>query len=244
MRTDLAPEESQNVRALVLRVEAEKGANRTLWLLTANQGLIRAVAYGSGKTNSPLAGATQQFCYSDFTLLSRRGFPRVTDAAIVDSFRELTEDFLCFSLACYFSELLCDLAPTGLDSTEALKCMLAAVYALARQKRDPELVRAAFTFRLLCECGFEPSLDGSGNRFSPSDGCIGTAGVLLTAGAAQALRHAASAPFSKLFSFTLGADSRAAFVFCTEQYVHYCTERGYATLDYYKKLLESEKALP
>ena len=237
MKTDPSPTYTFTQRALVLRCESTKGANRTLWLLTAEQGLMRVSAYGSGKAQSPLAGATQTFCYSDFTLLSKHGMPRIEDAVCIDPFRELTQDFVRFSLASYFSELLCDMAPSGLDAADTLKCTLAALYALARQNRDPELVRAAFTFRLLCDSGFEPSLSGSGDRFSIVQGQIGREGIPLTPGAVQALRHAQSAPFAKLFAFSLGNESLDCFSQVCEQYARSCLERAYPTLDYYKSLL-------
>ena len=71
--SDLSPEERLTLRGLVLQEYEEKGANRTLAILTAERGMLRAAAFGSGKAQSTLAGATQLYTYSEFSLLARRG---------------------------------------------------------------------------------------------------------------------------------------------------------------------------
>ena len=113
MKTNLAPEERLTLRGLVLREYEEKGANRTLGILTADRGMLRAAAFGSGQARSALAGATQMYTYGEYTLLAKRGAYRIEEAAAVMQFRELTQDFIRFSLAAYFAELLSDAAPAG-----------------------------------------------------------------------------------------------------------------------------------
>ncbi len=71
--SDLSPEERLTLRGLVLQEYEEKGANRTLAILTAERGMLRAAAFGSGKAQGTLAGATQRYTYSEFSLLARRG---------------------------------------------------------------------------------------------------------------------------------------------------------------------------
>ncbi len=237
MKTDLSPVERIGIRGLVLRAYEEKGANRTLALLTAERGMLRAAAFGSGKANSPLAGATQVFTLADFTLLSRRGACRVEEAVSIEQFRGLTLDIARFALASYFSELLCDASPAGTECGEILRLALYALRALSIRKQPPELVRAAFTFRLMSITGFAPALSGGGTYFYASEGRLGTRGVPLTPGALAALRHIADCPEEKVFSFSVGDDSLRALADACEQYTRVCSEREYGTLDYYKKVV-------
>ncbi|MEA4824347.1 MAG: DNA repair protein RecO [Clostridiaceae bacterium] len=237
MKTDLSPEERIGIRGLVLRTYEEKGANRTLALLTAERGMLRAAAFGSGKANSPLAGGTQVFTLADFTLLSRRGAYRVEEAVSIEQFRGLTRDIARFALASYFSELLCDASPAGTECGGAFRLALYALHALSIQNRPPELVRAAFTFRLMSITGFEPELSGDGTHFYASEGRIDTRGVALTPGALAALRHIADSPEEKVFSFSVGEDSLRVLADACEQYTRVCSEREYETLDYYKKII-------
>ena len=227
------------MRGLVLRVYEEKGANRTLSLLTAERGVLRAAAFGAGKTGSPLAGAAQAFAYADFTMLSRRGSYRVEEAATIETFRGLTRDIARFSLASYFSELLCDICPAGTECGEILQLALYALWALERKKRETELVRAAFTFRLMCIAGYAPDLDGSGSCFLASEGRLDSRGAALTPGALAALRHIAECPAEKVFAFSLGGESLAALGCACEQYTRVCSDRDYPTLDYYQKMIQT-----
>ena len=235
--SDLSPEERLTLRGLVLQEYEEKGANRTLAILTAERGMLRAAAFGSGKAQSTLAGATQLYTYSEFSLLARRGGFRVEEAAVVAQFRELTQDFVRFSLAAYFGQLLTDAAPAGLPAPESLKLALRALYTQSLGKQDTELVRAAFTLRLMSLAGFAPELGGEGPCFLPSEGRFADRGVRVTPGAAAAMRHIVDAPTEKVFAFTLGGESLETLAEACEQYTAVCSEHAYGTLDYYKKLL-------
>lgn len=236
MKTDLAAEERLSLRGLVLREYEDRGANRTLAVLTAERGMLRAQAYGSGKSRSALAGATQTFTCSDFSFLVRRSVWRIEEAAAVVQFPGLTRDFVRFALASYLAETLCDCIPSGLPAPEPLRLMLYALRTLEQGLRPPELVRAAFTLRLLAMTGFEPDLDGAGRCFLPSEGRFSGRGVELTAGAAAAMRHIVTAPLPRVFSFSVGEDSLAALAEAAEKYAALCWERGSRTLDYYKKM--------
>ncbi len=236
MKTNPVPEERLTLRGLVLREYEEKGANRTLGILTADRGMLRAAAFGSGEARSALAGATQMYTYGEFTLLVKRGAYRIEEAAALMQFRELTQDFTRFSLAAYFAELLSDAAPTGLPAPEVLRLALYALHTLSAGKRDPELVRAAFTLRLMSLTGFAPELGGDGPCFLPSEGRFADRGVPVTPGAAAAMRHIVDAPPEKVFAFALGGESLSALAAACEQYTALMTERPYQTLEYYKKL--------
>ena len=225
------------LHGLILQDYEEKGANRTLAILTAERGMLRAAAFGSGQGRSALAGTTQVYTYGEFTLLAKRNALRVEEAAVTAQFRELTQDFVRFSLAAYFSQLLADAAPTGLPAQEILRLALYALHVLSLGKQDPELVRAAFTLRLMSLTGFAPELGGSGPCFLPSEGRFADRGVPVTPGAAAAMRHIVDAPAEKVFAFSVGRESLESLAAACEQYTALMTEHAYGTLDYYKKLL-------
>ncbi len=241
MKTDLAAEERLSLRGLVLREYDGRGANRTLEVLTAERGLLRVQAYGSGKSRSALAGATQTFTYSDFSFLVRKNVWRVEEAAAVVQFRGLTRDFERFALAAYAAEALCDCVPAGLPAPEPLQLALYALRTLEQGRQPTELVRAAFTLRLLSMTGFEPNLAGEGQCFLPGEGRFAGRGIAMTEGARAAMRHIVTAPVPRVFSFTLGEESLRALAEAAEKYAAHCWEHGSQTLEYYKRLRDAGK---
>ncbi|MGI6336573.1 MAG: DNA repair protein RecO [Eubacteriales bacterium] len=242
MKTNLLPSETLETRGLVLKANTERGANRALWVLTPGSGVLRVLAYGSGKVTSSITGGTQVFTLSDFTLLARRGIYRVEAAVCVEPFRALTADFTRYSLAAHLSEVLCDAAPAGIDCSNLYRLAVCAFYALTKPERDPELVRAAFTLRLLSDIGFTPDLDGDAMFFNVSEGTLAGKGVPLTPGALAAMRFILSAPYEKLFSFTLGSDSLQVLTGVCDDYLRTHIGREYPTLNYYRQIRVSNQS--
>ncbi len=238
MKTDGHPVEPLSCKGLVLRVQQAKGTNRLLSVLTAERGVLKVTAYGSGKNAD--AGALQLFGYSDLLLMAKQGYYRVESASSVHSFYELANVPEHFALASYMAELLCDACPVGMAAGNYLELCLHAFDALTRRKRPHRLVKAAFELRLMCESGYEPDLSGDGESFDPMGGrlCPRHIGVWMTPGAIAAMRHIVQTQPQKLFAFNVGEESLDALSAACERFVIAQSDRIYPTLSYYKQLSE------
>lgn len=238
MKTDGHPVVPLSCKGLVLRVQQAKGTNRLLSVLTAERGVLKVTAYGSGKNAD--AGALQLFGYSDLLLMAKQGYYRVESASSVHSFYELANIPEHFALASYMAQLLCDACPVGMPAGNYLELCLHAFDALTRKKRPHRLVKAAFELRLMCESGYMPDLSGDGESFDPMGGklCARHIGVWMTPGAIAAMRHIAQAPVEKIFGFNVGEESLNALSAACERFVLAQSDRVYPTLSYYKQLSE------
>ena len=130
--------------------------------------------------------------------------------------------------------------------------ILNALYALAKLKKPPQLVKAATELRLAALAGYLPELSGccvcgdpEPDRFSIADGtlecasCRASDGVRMPLSAASlaAMRYIVSCPDKKLFSFALTGAAEKELCDAAESYLLTQLERSFYTLDFYKSLL-------
>lgn len=257
MKADFEPEKHLVLRGLVVKTEESRGANRRLTLLTAERGCIQATAYGSGKAVSPLAGATQLFCYGEYTLIQKRAAYRISDAQTIEPFFALGQDLQAYALACYFAELVMQAAAAEQESGAALLLTLCAFSALTSPKRDPVLVKAAYELRLLSDAGFAPSLDccgGQPDRFYPESGEVkcpfcdprplerNRRCLPLTPGALEAMQHVQESAYRRIFAFSLGRESAASMAGACEAFASSRSIRSGPALEFYQKLRKAESA--
>ena len=241
-------------RALVLREVRYKEADRILTLFTDSDGRITAKARGALRKSSRTAAATQQLTYAEMTLFGNRGRWTVNEASLIEPFSGLRTDIERFALGSYFAECMEAFSVEDQPDPALLQLGLNCLYALSRGLQDPSLLKAAFELRLMTVAGYEPDLHGCSvcGEESPRDPvlCLEDGGICcrncrkpsMGAGAElddaslAAFRYVVSAPAKQLLSFRLEGRSRLLFAEAAERYLLLHAERGFSTLDYWKKI--------
>jgi len=241
-------------KALVLREVRYKEADKILTLFSSSDGKITAKARGTLRKSSKTAAATQQLTYSEMTLFGNRGRWTVNEAAVIEPFKGLREDFANFSLGCYFAECLEAISVEDQPDAALLQLGLNSLYALSNKLYDPLHIKAAFELRLMCLAGYEPDLSGCAicgceemddPMISLDNGVVccrscrdASMGAVasLCPGSLSAMRYIISAPAKQLFSFKLDEHELKKLSSATEAYLLFRTERKFATLDYWKKI--------
>lgn len=241
-------------QALVLREVHYKEADRILTLLTATEGKITAKARGALRKGSRTGAATQQLTYSEMTLFGNRGKWTVNEASTIEGFSGLRTDIERFALGSYFAECLEAFSTEDQPDAPLLQLGLNCLYALSRGVMDPLQIKAAFELRLMSLAGYEPDAQQCFvcGKAEPEDPvfCLESGRVCCRAcrksdmGAAErldgaalsALRYIVSAPPKQLLSFRLEEESRKLLSAAAERYLLLQAERGFSTLDYWKKL--------
>ena len=240
--------------ALVLREVRYKEADRILTLFTSTGGKITAKARGALRKNSKTAAATQQLTYSEMTLFGNKGRWTVNEAVLKEPFAGLRTDIADFSLGSYFAECLDALSVEDQPDPAMLQLGLNSLYALSNKLHDVLKIKAIFEMRLMCLAGYEPDLSACAVCGEPEpeepvlgleNGCIccrrcrnakvGNTEYLDKASLA-ALRYAVSAPPKQIFSFELEGEPLRRLSAAAEKYLLAHTDRGFGTLDYWKKI--------
>ena len=67
---------------------------------------------------------------------------------------------MSLSLAAYICDVVCEVTKEGVEEADMLKLSLNTLYAIAKNIRPLEIIRAAFQLRTAVECGFMPDLSG------------------------------------------------------------------------------------
>jgi DNA repair protein RecO (recombination protein O) len=242
-----------NTTGLVLRVTDYKDSSRIMTVLTSSEGKLTVSARGASRLKSKLAAAVQPLAYSDMTLSVSRDRWTLTEAQTIELFSGVSGDVRLLALGSYVAELLEAVSDEDSPNPEILSLGLNALYMLSRNEKNPELVKAAFEFRLACLAGFEPAVshcavclreDVREPRLDLKGGialCRGckTAGTNETAplcrGSLEALRYIVSADAKKIFSFRLDEEPLLRLSRAAEAYVSAQLDRRFKTLDYYKQ---------
>lgn len=242
------------VKGLVLRQVRYKEADRILTLLTAEEGKLTVKVRGALRKGSRMAAASQDLCWSEFTLFGNRGRWTADEGSSLEQFLGLREDIAQLALGAYFAELLDTVCPEEQPAGPALRLALNALYALSRGIYTPEHVKAVFELRLMCLEGYQPEVDAcgvcgrtdmDGAMFSPASGmthCAGCApgaagaSVALDEGALAAMRHIVYAAPKREFSFAVPDPSLERLGRAAELFVRCQLDKNFYSLDYWKSV--------
>ena len=182
-------------------------------------------------------------------------FAGETEASPVELFDGLGRDIQLLALAAWFCELTEAVCAEETACPEILSLLLNGLYALCYTEKEPQLVKAAFQFRLMALAGFEPLAEGCavcGARdvrapmldifggYITCGGCKSPDSRMrlpLTEGGLAALRHVLGADGKRLYSFTLEKSALQTLDHAGEAFIAAQLERSFRTLDYYKSLL-------
>lgn len=242
-------------QGIVLRETNYKEADKILTVLTRDLGKRTVKARGCRRKNSKLTAASQLLVYSEMTLYERGEFITLNEADPLEQFWSVRQDLEDLALASYFAEVTEATAQEGEAVPELLSLLLNSLYALDTLKKPRPLVKAAFELKLLCLTGYAPMLDACAvcgapepdqPRWNLSQGilhcarCRGQVGggvsMPLSPGALAGARYIVGCPPKKLFSFALPEGDLRQLGQATEAFLMTQQERGFRTLDYYKRL--------
>lgn len=241
--------------ALVLREVNYKESDKILTLLTEREGKLTVSAHGCRKKDSPIASACQLLAWGEFTLYEYNGRWAVKETASERLFDGVRTDLEKITLASYFVEVTEALAEEGQPDPGLLAVTLNCLHALDKLNLPLSQVKAAFEWRSMALAGYEPQIERCGVCFREQpqqphihlgEGTVHCAAcrdklgegvsMPLTTAALAALRHITWGPRKRLLSFRLDEEGLQKLSDASEAYLMTRLERGFRTLDFYKKI--------
>lgn len=243
-------------QGLVLRETQYRDADKILTVLARGRGKLTVSARGAKRKGYHFAASAQLLAYSEMTLFIYRDRARLNDAELISAFLPLRSGIDTLALGSYAAELCEVLSQEGEDADELLDLTLNTLYALSRTPDSMRLVKAAFELKALSVTGYEPSLGacavcgdsgmaaphlhlgqgevhcGDCRRFLPEG-----ISMPLSDGALAAMRYCVYGEPKRLFAFSLNDADLAVFSDACEAYVMTKLERGFGTLDFYKRVI-------
>ncbi len=139
--------------------ERDLGENdKLLTVLTEKYGKLPVIAKGVKSMRNRHMPSSQLFCYASFGLRKRGNYYYIVDSDLIENYFDIRSDVLKHSLASFVCDVVNDVCQEGNNDDEILRLTLNILYAIAKEIRPLEVIRAAFEIRLASELGFAPNI--------------------------------------------------------------------------------------
>ncbi len=237
---------------LIIMVNNVGEYDRSVSVLTADYGVLRAFVHGARSHKNKNAAATALLSYSHLTLQKRKDTFVITEATPEKVFFDLHGDIERLTLAQHFCELAYVLAPVDDNARDYLRLVLNSLSFLFGGKRDALLLKAVTELRMLSISGYTPDLvacrecakftdnvmyfDAQNGALYCSE-CKPQSGVIpMVGGILDALRHIVFSDFQSLYNFTLPPASMQKLCDITERFLLAQVEHRFSALQFLKSL--------
>ena len=244
------------IEGIVIGKRSVGESNCFLDILTDEYGLIEVTAHGVKKLTNRNAGISSLFSYCKFCLSKSGTRYTLNSGEPKYSFHGISSDMECFSLAAYFSEVLKDAAASEQQAEGLLRFTAVTLYELEKKRISRELIKSVFELHLCSMLGFMPDLRACSRcgryehdvmYFDTDNACIicgscasGAAGsdrlVPLTPAVLDKMRHMVFADTDKVYRLSADSATVNRLSQITERYLLKTFDRGFGSLDYYKKI--------
>lgn len=232
-------------------------------ILTDEQGIVEAKAYGVKKLNSAIMSSASLFSYAAFCM-SKSGLRYTVNSAKPKfSFHELGKDIEKLALASYFAQAVryCISSEQAQsereDNSDSMVRFLAiSLYEVLNCEANGcslDVVKAGFELRFCRELGFAPNLVACDNcgtydceggmYFLPDKAKLICADCLYVQNAVKllpetlyAMRNITFSPLEKCYKFDISSAGAKQLGEICEQYFLDKVERSFPALDYYKSV--------
>ncbi|MFT4126835.1 MAG: DNA repair protein RecO [Gordonia sp. (in: high G+C Gram-positive bacteria)] len=147
--------------AVVLRQHKLGEADRIITMLTAEHGLIRAVAKGIRRTRSRFGARLEPFAHVDVHLYPGRSLDVITQVHSLHAFGDaIVADYGRYTTACAVLETAERLAgEERAPAPQLQRLTVGALESLAQDRRPRQLILDAFLLRAMHYAGWMPALD-------------------------------------------------------------------------------------
>lgn len=248
------------LKGLTIREEARGESSKSIYVLTAERGVISVFIRGGMKSGKNSA-STQLYVYSELCLEEKKNSKGETlyylnSSEPIEMFYELRLDIVKMSLCAYLTELLYySRIEDASDINEVLRLTLNTFYFINNGSKDRELMKSIFEFRLLCDTGLRPDLlacrkcykyqdehmffNMRSGTLECNDCCENKDGMFtfdLDKKMLYILRHIALTDFNRLFAIRLSPDQQFKLTAITESFVKYHYKERFKTLEFYRAL--------
>lgn len=129
--------------------------DRILTVYTREMGKLSAVAKGSRRPGSKLAGTSEPFTFSKMFLATGRELDVLTQAEIKESFPGVKNSLTTVAHGIYLLDLINQFSEEHESNPEMFDTLLSAMYVL-ENGIDPELTARYFELHLMILLGYEP----------------------------------------------------------------------------------------
>ncbi len=203
------------VTGMVIGVQPIGDYDRRVVLLTKEKGKISAFARGARRPNSSLVGTTDLFCFGLFRMYAGRDSYTLVEAVISNPFPYFRTHIEEALMGQYFMEVMEYCTRENNDEAMLLLLTYQSLRALESDAYNNDLVRAIFEIKTVV-------IEGEYQEPNP---------MKYTPATMAAIRHIASSPVFKLYTFTLDEEPLRELKRLAGKYMKHCFEHHFQSLD-------------
>lgn len=144
---------------LVLKERDIAENDKLLLILTERYGKLPVIAKGAKSVKNRHMPSCQLFSYASFCLRRRGNYYYITDSDLIENYYDIRNDVTKFSLASFVCDVVEDVTQEGNNDDEILRLALNTLYAIAKDIKPLEIIRASFELRIASELGFSPDIE-------------------------------------------------------------------------------------
>lgn len=144
--------------ALILRSVDTGEHDRLLTLLTPDNGQITVLAKGARSPKSQYSALAQPFVYANLELYRKGELNWLRGGSAIEYFPGVREDIVKLALAVYLADVACEVTGEYVAGVEILRLTLNSLYALARDRVTPRIVKAVYEWRTAGFAGYMPEM--------------------------------------------------------------------------------------
>lgn len=160
-----------STEALILGIRNWGEADKIITLLSPEQGLIKAAAFGCRRTKSALAGALQMFNRVEVQIKKGDKLDTIRTCSLLHSYRVMSSDFTAMAYGAFVAEAASQLAIENFPQKDMYNRLLEIFAAFGQ--RNPRIIALAAGYQILefsgmqlgyqycAECGKKLEKDGS-----------------------------------------------------------------------------------
>jgi DNA repair protein RecO (recombination protein O) len=240
--------------AIILRRSDFGEADRLLTVFTPDRGKLRLMAKGVRKITSRKAGHVELFMLTDMLIAHGRTWDIISQAEVVESYRDLREDLDKTSHAYYLAELM-DRFTEEHDPNQPLFELLALTLARLSHVDDPAVTVRFFEMHLLGLTGFQPQLHFcvaceeaiepvennyfhfvDGGVLCPQHGPVRPNAEIIPLPVLKVLRYLQTEPWERAAKLQLTPTTRQQVESLLLGYITFLLERQLKSVDFLKRL--------
>jgi DNA repair protein RecO (recombination protein O) len=149
---------------IVLKTQKYGEADLIVTFLTSDKGIINAFAKSPRKTKSRFGSSLEPLTHSKISLWGKeQSLPKITQADIITSFRQIRENYTDFVNISKLTEILISLMPAGIPNNRLFSFFLNVLHTVrASEQEARDALHLITQVRLLAVIGYAPRLKGCG----------------------------------------------------------------------------------
>lgn len=240
------------VNGVVLLAAPVGEYDKRVVLLTRERGKITAFARGARKSTSALLAAANPFVFAAFRVYEGRSAYSLVAADVSHHFTELAREQPGVYYGFYFLEFLDYYGREGVDASDMVNLLYAALRGIENPKIPNPLVRRVFELKLMTLNGEYPQVFECvrcGRKEELVTFSLGRSGVLCTeccredkagvpvsASLLYTMQYVISSPIGKMYSFTVTDEVLREFERLMDRYVGLYTDKKFKSLEILKMM--------